>query len=50
MVAKKSPSKRKSSNLNLKKETLRDLSVGGKGKEIKGGSLINCATRKRQTQ
>jgi hypothetical protein len=50
MVAKKSTSTRKSRKVSLKRETLKDLSVGSKAREIKGGSIIDCATRKRQTQ
>ncbi len=50
MVAKKSTSKRKPSKLGLKRETLKDLGVRGKAKDIKGGSLIDCQTRRPQTQ
>jgi hypothetical protein len=46
MVAKKSSSKRKSRKVSLKRETLKDLSVGSKAKEIKGGSLVECQTHK----
>jgi hypothetical protein len=49
MVAAKSTKKRKSRKLSLKKETLKDLGAGSKAKEIKGGSLIDCQTRLRQT-
>jgi hypothetical protein len=45
MVAKKATSKRTSRKLRVKRETLKDLSAGSKAKEVKGGSLINCATR-----
>jgi hypothetical protein len=48
MVAAKSTNKRKSKKLSLKKQTLKDLSAGSRAKEIKGGSIVNCATR-RQT-
>ena len=48
MVAKKSTSKRKSRKVSLKRETLKDLSVGSKAREVKGGSIIDCATRKTQ--
>jgi hypothetical protein len=47
MVAKKS-TKRKSRKLSVRRETLRDLDAGSKAKEVKGGSLINCATRRSQ--
>ena len=50
MVAKKSTDKRKSSKLGLKRETLKDLSAGTKAKQIKGGTIIDCATRVRKTQ
>ncbi len=50
MVAKKSTSKQKSSKLGLKRETLKDLSVGGKAKQVKGGSLVDCKTRGPQTK
>ena len=49
MVAKKSTGKRTSKKLGVKRETLKDLSLGSKAKEVKGGSLIDCATRARQT-
>jgi hypothetical protein len=45
MVAKKSTRKQKPQKPVLKRETLKDLNVGSKGKDVKGGSLINCATR-----
>ena len=45
MVATKSTRKPKSKKLGLKRETLKDLNVGSKAKDIKGGSLINCQTR-----
>jgi hypothetical protein len=48
MVAKKSTNKRKSRKVSLKRETLKDLNVVSKAKEVKGGSIINCATRKTQ--
>ena len=48
MVAKKSTSKRTSRKLSVKRETLKDLSAGSKAKDVKGGSIIDCATR-RQT-
>ena len=48
MVAKKSTSKPKSRKPGLKRETLKDLNVGSKAREIKGGSIIDCATRKTQ--
>ena len=48
MVAKKSTSKPKSRKPSLKRETLKDLNVGSKAREIKGGSIVNCATRKTQ--
>jgi hypothetical protein len=48
MVAKKSSSKRKSRKVGLKRETLKDLNVGSKARDIKGGSIIDCATRKTQ--
>jgi hypothetical protein len=49
MVAKKPTSKRTPKRLGVKRETLKDLSAGSKAKDVKGGSLINCATRGRQT-
>ncbi len=48
MVAKKTTSKPKSRKLNFKRETLKDLNVGRKAVGIKGGSIVNCATRKTQ--
>jgi hypothetical protein len=45
MVAKKSTRKRQPKKLGLKKEILKDLDAGSKGKAIKGGSIVNCATR-----
>ena len=45
MVAKKSTRKQKSSKPVLKRETLKDLDVASKSKDVKGGSIDNCATR-----
>ena len=45
MVAKKSPRKQKSSKPVLKRETLKDLDVARKSKDLKGGSLFNCPPR-----
>ena len=48
MVAKKTAGKPKSRKLTFKRETLKDLNVGKKDVAIKGGSLVNCQTRKTQ--
>ena len=45
MVAKKSTRKQKSNKPVLKRETLKDLDVASKSKDVKGGSIVNCATR-----
>ncbi len=50
MVASKSTGKRKPGKLRLTRETLKDLGVRGKAKDIKGGSLVDCKTRRPQTQ
>ncbi len=50
MVASKSTSKRKPGKLRLTRETLKDLGVRGKAKDVKGGSIVNCATRRPDTQ
>jgi hypothetical protein len=48
MVAKESTSKPKSRKPSLKRESLKELNFGSKAKEIKGGPIIDCSTRKTQ--
>ena len=47
-MAPKKPTNKTSRKLSVKKETIKDLNAGSKAKQVKGGSLINCATRDQQ--
>ena len=48
MAPKKSTGKQTSKKLSVRRETLKDLNAGTKAKQVKGGSIVNCATRDRQ--